>query len=193
MRIDWSLRAKSMDLILRSRFFLARTFFSEFFMWWVCVALISRSIPLDCIFLCKTVSALSRSPEITFTLIPRSCCNWYWLARVTSPVTRFAIVFIFPRNVIPSLDFCKTEFWNHGWETERETIGSEFDLPVTLWVGISPEVSKSQLTTDDGECLGFFKRALLIRAMEENETKIREFMGGYVIITSFRDGFVNTR
>jgi len=32
MRIDWSFRAKSMDLILRSRFFLARTFFSEFLM-----------------------------------------------------------------------------------------------------------------------------------------------------------------
>ena len=94
MRMDWSLRAKSMDLILRSRFFLARTFFSEFLMWCVCCALISLSIPLDCIFLCSIVSALSRSPENTFTLIPLSCCSWLWLGRVSSPVTRFAIVFI---------------------------------------------------------------------------------------------------
>ena len=100
MRMDCSLRAKSMDLIFRSRFFLARTFFSEFLMWWVCCALISLSIPLDCIFLCSIVSALSRSPENTFTLIPLSCCSWLWLDRVTSPVTRFAIVFIFPERVM---------------------------------------------------------------------------------------------
>lgn len=112
MRIDWSLRAKSIDLILRSRFFLAKTFFSEFLMWWVWCAFISRSIPLDCIFLCKIVSALSRSPESTLTLIPRSCCNWLWLARVTIPVTRFTIVFIF---------HCEMVFQNHAWERKRNT------------------------------------------------------------------------
>lgn len=73
-----SLRARSCDRILRSKFFRAKTRFSEFLMWWVCSRLISRSIPLDCIFLCKNFSARSRFPFSTFTRIPLHCCCWQW-------------------------------------------------------------------------------------------------------------------
>lgn len=76
-RMALSLRARSWDLILRSRFLRAKTRFSEFLMWWVCSRFIIRSIPLDCIFLCINVSADSRFPLKTFTRIPLHC-SWRW-------------------------------------------------------------------------------------------------------------------
>lgn len=134
MRIDWSLRAKSIDLILRSRFFLARTFFSEFLMWWVWVPLISLSIPLDCIFFCKIVNALSRSLENTFTLIPRSCCNWWF--RVMNPVTRFAIVFIFFQKCSSHFYFvfCKFRLQNRQcWESRLDWR----EIVIGIWIRLT--------------------------------------------------------
>ena len=71
-----SLRARSWDWILRSKFLRAKTRFSEFLMWCVCSLLINRSIPLDCIFRCIKVRACSRLPFRTFTLIPLHCWSW---------------------------------------------------------------------------------------------------------------------
>lgn len=74
MRIDLSLRARSCDFNLRSKFFLAKTRFSEFLIWWVCSFLIKRSTPLDVICFCINVSALSRLFWNTLTRMPR---HWF--------------------------------------------------------------------------------------------------------------------
>jgi hypothetical protein len=53
----------------------ARTRFSESLTWWSVRARISRSMPLDRILRCMTVSARSRFPFLTSTTIPRTCCT----------------------------------------------------------------------------------------------------------------------
>lgn len=97
MRIAWSLRASSWDRILRSRFLRAKTRFSEFLMWWVCSFLMRRSIPLDCIFRCMNVSARSRLPFNTLTLIPLHCSSCSFGRRFNRVEACLATEFIFLR------------------------------------------------------------------------------------------------
>lgn len=71
-----SLRERSSERIRDSKFFCARTRFSEFLMWWKIWRLMSLSIPLDFIFLSIIDKACSKFPSFTQTLIPRMHCIW---------------------------------------------------------------------------------------------------------------------
>lgn len=76
-----SFLARSSDRSLRSKFFRAKTRFSEFLIWNLCSCLIILSIPLDCILRCINVNADSKFPLKTFTRMPLhcwSCCIWWW-------------------------------------------------------------------------------------------------------------------
>lgn len=115
-RMALSFRARSWPRILRSKFFLASTRFSEFLMWWVCSFFIKRSIPVDCIFLCRRVKAWSRLLFLTFTRIARHCCSSQFtepraaLGRVKRITARFATEFIVHWGVWFS-DFLGSRVW----------------------------------------------------------------------------------
>ena len=122
MRMALSLRARSWDRILRSRFFRAKTRFSEFLMWWVCSRFMSRSIPLDCILRCITTSADSRFPLKTFTRIPRHC----WSSQLNELGTRLGHLKIVETcltieliSMAYSLCFTFSVLWVFGWSWHR--------------------------------------------------------------------------
>lgn len=113
-RIALSLRARSWERILRSRFLRANTRFSEFLMWWVCRRFISRSIPLDCILRCINVKACSKLPKRTFTRMPLHCWTWWfwqstefiiWLGRVNRLPTCRDMKFISKCLLVCTLGF----------------------------------------------------------------------------------------
>lgn len=60
--------ARSSDPILRSKFFRAKTRFSEFLIWNLCSCFIILSIPLDCISSCINAIACSKFPSKTLLL-----------------------------------------------------------------------------------------------------------------------------
>nr|ACU14202.1 unknown [Glycine max] len=68
-----SFLARSSDRIFRSKFFWAKTRFSEFLIWNLCSCFIILSIPLDCILRCINPNAASKFPPMTFTLMPLHC------------------------------------------------------------------------------------------------------------------------
>lgn len=78
--IALSFRARSSDRSLRSKFFRAKTRFSEFLIWNLCSFFIILSIPLDVILRCINANADSKFPLKTRTRMPLhcwSCCSWW--------------------------------------------------------------------------------------------------------------------
>jgi len=76
-----SFLAKSSDRILRSKFFWAKTRFSEFLIWNLCSCFIILSIPLPCILRCIDANAISKFSSMTLTRMPLhcwSCCIWLY-------------------------------------------------------------------------------------------------------------------